>query len=884
MSLVTRPRFERGWMPDADPVGCPDDALPRMDNCVLDELGVVALRRGADVLSTPAAEDVHSLYTAVLDGVRLRFSAAVNTVYSNAVAIASGFTGTDDVSFGGMLGQIFFGRSTTKKKYDGTTVRNWGIAMTGGVPTTASGTSDSKEVGSGDSTESPAFVIEYDDGTGAVFIPDHNAVVNGALAVRPDAAGASLGAAQAVKTYASPTDFTTYDGGALATDDDIFSMWFYITEPSLWKKVTIYFDFTADFQDIAQATWYNPSYPAAGNGSSSYTPVAGWNLLSRRRGDFFRPNPIFGSGWETVNTFRFVSESTAGGLANRIAVDDMKLSGGESATSGAISGSGLSYKYVYARNVGSYTALSAPSSASALFAASATSIAITVPADPSRDTQVNEVWLYRSGEELGDDFYRVVQKTSVSGTGTVSITDTMTGTDALTVNIKLDDTIAPPPDTMIGMAGPHFDRLWVLTSSTLYPSKQRNPESFGSGEAITVGGSTEVAYWVAKAPGGLYVGTSGDIYRIDGDGNPLPDGTINVQKIPLGIDHPPVSAAFAVEGAALVYLASDGWRGLDGYSSTHLVGATSLLYKGHTRHGVGPVNVETGRFRVALSKGQLVAITPEGSDTASSSVLYRYVFALKQWYRHTYDAAWRSLTREPDGTLLAGDTDGNVWTLDTETDGDDGEPIDVEVWTKVDDLGDPFRTKMPSDLHLQVDTGGDTLTVAVHQDGSDTSALTDSVSTSALEGDVVSLSDLSASRHLSARLTGAMTTFRLGAVGWSVVPQPLGVLTYDSGPLDAGSAEFMWLRAIRLQVLGASDLTVTLYANGIAMPAVSVTPESTTHAVPVTAWFGRGYKGKVFRVLVTSATPFVPYWMDVIHRVSGSLVTDKRIIRTKAAA
>ena len=83
MGVLARTNFGRGWMPDADAIAAPPDALLRMDNCILDELGVVALRKGsAPINDTPFADrDVHSLYTAILDGIRVRFAGAGNYIY-----------------------------------------------------------------------------------------------------------------------------------------------------------------------------------------------------------------------------------------------------------------------------------------------------------------------------------------------------------------------------------------------------------------------------------------------------------------------------------------------------------------------------------------------------------------------------------------------------------------------------------------------------------------------------------------------------------------------------------------------------------------------------------------------------------------------------------
>src|SRR5437667_10658956 len=72
---------------------------------------------------------------------------------------------------------------------------------------------------------------------------------NGAVNIVGDATtfrGAS------VKTFASPTDFTTLSGSYIATDFDVIEMQVYLTEPNLVTRVSLQIDvndgtFTNDY-------------------------------------------------------------------------------------------------------------------------------------------------------------------------------------------------------------------------------------------------------------------------------------------------------------------------------------------------------------------------------------------------------------------------------------------------------------------------------------------------------------------------------------------------------------------------------------------------------------------------------------------------------------
>lgn len=990
MTLLTRSSFARGWMPDADAGNGPIDGLLRQDNLTLDERGVVALRGGsATVHGSPLADlDVHSLFTALLSGVRYRMAGAGSHVYANQNNIAT-MAGTGDVAFGSHLGQILFARGSTTKKYDGT-VRNWGIAAPAGTPTAAGVASDGKVFATCDLAEVPAFTVEEDNGLGPTFGTGVDTSGTGSILLT---ANATTHRGSLTKDFGAPTDFTTYDAGRAGTDDDLVSFYIYIREPTALLSLRIMVDindgtFNQDyyFHDFASAdrgvvapSSTSPlplstaaqgvtrrrvqgNLPAVGTAVPIGTanlrndfPVgnSGWSHLLLRRGDLSRSGATTGKDWSTVRALRFVVTMSE---LQTIAFDDVRL------LANPMVGR---YKWcaVLANNNGSYVGLSGPGTTSAEVQLQAQGATVTIPADGARDTQANECWLYRMGGVL-DGFYRVAVKTGVSGVGAFSIDDALADVDALVLNLKLQTDNGPPPANIIGIAGPYYDRTAALTSDGyLYPSRRLNPDSFASGQVIRVTGVDEQAYWLRKALGGLYIGTSKDIYRLEGTGAELPDGTIDFTLAPTNIDHPPISEAVAQDGNVLLYLANDGWRSVAGAGSVSVVGATSLLYRGQTRHGVGPVNLTGGRFRGAIAHGQLIAVTPEDASTTSSAVLYRHAPLVGAWYRHVYTRAWRCVYREPDGTLLASDTAGFTWQLDTGTT-DAGATIPITLWTVNDNDGVPFARKDPLDVRVHVDTGGTSLSAAWHVDSAASPVVTQAVATSGVGIVAASFAAVPAFRQLQLRLTGACSVLRfvafgldyvglpspirgqlppsnagdprvktlsglqirlctIGATrtitpffdgvaqpslavttpfdeprdvtytcatassaveialafdgdvelyGWTPLTttrRPLGVLRYDTGPIDLGDKELVWVRHFFVKARATSVLTIDAYLDGRLLQTAhsgAVLPDIDTI---VLVDFGRGVKGRQPRLVLRSATPFYPYWVKVTRRVTG---------------
>src|SRR4051812_32219994 len=106
MEILDRTDFSRGWVPDSDATGGPKNALLRADNLVLEQ-GTPVLRPPARKIAFLPDADVHSLYTAVLNGTRYRFAGAGNNVSVNGSNL-TGVDGSGDVAFGSAFGQVLF--------------------------------------------------------------------------------------------------------------------------------------------------------------------------------------------------------------------------------------------------------------------------------------------------------------------------------------------------------------------------------------------------------------------------------------------------------------------------------------------------------------------------------------------------------------------------------------------------------------------------------------------------------------------------------------------------------------------------------------------------------------------------------------------------------
>lgn len=484
------------------------------------------------------------------------------------------------------------------------------------------------------------------------------------------------------------------------------------------------------------------------------------------------------------------------------------------------------------------------------------------------------------------DFAAPVEAPSIDGDLTIEVR--ADEAEALATDQILERDFRIPPDDIIAIAGPFRDRLLVLSQTRgqrgiLWVGERRQPSQFRWSRAFAVGDDTEDCFWIACTTGGAYIGTSRDIYVLDGSGEEQDDDSVDFTLKPVNISSPPVGLELAVEGNGFSYRARDGWRTFDGAASIVIPrNFVDLLYKGKARYGVSPVNA-AGRFRAAILNSQLVAITPEGASTDSSPVLHRYDAPLQKWMRHTYPYNIRSIHRERDGTILIGDTAGHVIQLDLGAT-DNGTDIPVVAWTRLDDFETPMNRKDPFDMQALLNTGGATATVALHLDGSETPAASSAVANATALLHKRDITSIPPYRRAQFRITGFFQTFKLYDLSLNHRLRPAHRMAVDTGYIQTGRQDLDWIKEIRLMVCSPSNLTVTVSFNDAeAEPLVcEVTANKTgIYTVPL----GKEYKGNQPRIQVrttsgegTGEVGFELYWIEIRYDGSGN-VTDKNILR-----
>lgn len=966
MGMLVRRDFSKGWWPSADAYNAPQNCLSRADNLTLDKRGIVSVRQGSSKIngSALADTDIHSLFTTHISGTRYRMAGANDAVYANSTLLSGGAAGSGDIAFGADQGQVFWARSTTKKKYDGSTVRNWGIARPGAAPTVAAVAQVTSTVATFNSAESPAFTAEEGTITGT-FPSGEDGTANGALEATPNA---TTGRASVRKEWGSSQDFSTI-GGVAEDPSDIFDIAVYIKEPERVQEITVmfgigsdtadhfrtdhyYFDFklgagapsspqtisvvggavgTAAAQTLNRAVALPvapvgstpspaPAPPSSPDPSATEEPPPdvpergtrerflwrarrnnreliarerkdrggspNWTHLVLSRAQFNRVGATSGRNWTTVRAFKVIYKASAG-ATGVVRFDNAQFISGKQAHVGTYK---AMVSFVYSS--GTYFEESPASAESAEIVLNGQKVDVTVSAATmdAADSQVNKVAVYLIGGLL-DQYYRVSTLGTRPGAGNaLTITVSENDIEMLLAYNPYHSDNANPPDNIIGIAGPHYDRLAVLDNTgLLHLSQRRRPGQFMTAHALRVGNASETPYWVVKTTGGLYVGTSRDIIRVSGNGDLLEDGTLDFKVERMNVGSPPVDAAVAQWGENIAYRASDGFRLFSGVMAVPFNReAVELLFRGNTRHSVSPLNLTTGRFRCALSARGLTFLAPEGASTTSTQVLYRYEPDTNNWERYTWATPnWRVIYTEPDGTLIAGDNAGFVWTLDTGT-ADDSAAIPIVLWTPRYDCETPLQSKDPVDQLIWLLTLGGTATVAYHLDGSgsaqssyEISATTNLVPHKQL---IQAPGALFSFKLWQLRITGSFTNFQFNSLALSYTTRPQTHVLVDTGWFSAESKDLAWLREVRALVNATENVKLYVYLDGSSVPTINgqLVPVTPNQAEILSVPLGREIKGSTFRVMLASATSggfgsigFECYWVEPIFDLSG-VTTQKK--------
>lgn len=869
MGLIYQNDFSAGWCPSDDYVSGRKNGLLAMTNCVLNENGAITQARGTSKINgSPLAADPHSLFSKVVNGTKLRYVGLVDGSVlrdSGSGAFATSIlTGgsTQRTQFGVALDQILILSASKRKKDSGSVVNDLGILK----PTVA-----------------PTFTVAAPptiDVTGnyLTWTGEEGVITNNAGYEQIDVDATSFrGIAQEI--YAAPLNTKVLSGGAVGTEEDIFSIHFQSGNTDKFIDVTVDFlletptgsTTVTDVKNYFTFKWINNDSQPDGSDNPFRQGVNEWSTLICKRKDFTRLGTDSTKHWNNVIAVRVTG---TGNTTFTFYFNDLTFKGGNLGPIEGIGDTGIEYVQVNVNNTGRYVALSAigPISAKDDVLQSYTTV---TPQNPTGvDAQCNEAWIFRRGGTL-DRFYRV--KVLTTGGGYGAFNDQVSDTAALQINVTANEFLISLRSTDLvddiwGVVAQYYDRVLYFTRSQLYVSEPNNPDACDSRNTANYSGSTaEIFLWAAKVNSGLIlIGTSTDIYELTGTMIQTPDGFLDMKVRAIGVKLPPISDAVTVQSGIVYYLSSEGWMIFNGNDGTSLSGdKIDYMFKkfaqtgGTLRYGYYGVQLgsnDSVRASCAIAQGQFWT---SNYTYANTHIIYAYDFVRKYWRVIDLPALGPDpLFAEEDGLLIGGFySDNTIRILDTGTLYDGATKQAVDILFPVHNGNMPRNRKDGFNLKLKINTGGDAVNVAIFKDDLyPTPAQTYNFGSSGLgEVDLSINPDVGATKSFQVRVYAAAVSnlFRLEDYSIDFAERPTQLTYLRIPPTNYGvhGRKRLFELPLVVDTLGGT-LSVTPYLDGIAQATQTF---STSEKLTVNYLFTADVFAKDVGFILSSATVFEFY-------------------------
>lgn len=631
--------FSAGWCPSDDPLNGRRNGLPIMNNLELSPNGALNLTGGTIAIRTLAGTAI-SILSKTLSGTKIRYSVLSDgKIYRDGTLLDTATMSSSIAGFGAAYGYVFIlaGNKRLADSGSGSPI-NLYIDAPATAPVHA-GVAKATLLISGDYANATDCALVNAEGT---IITQITAQVN----VDSDAA-TFRAVVESILDGGSVVDATILSGGTVGTDDDQVAFSFQCEEPSQLISVSVQFilDPTSApggiYENYYEHIWVNDGTDQSpfNQGYNSYS------TLQARRGDFMRKGQGLTFPWN-IYSMKITINATS---SQSFAFFRMYMNGG--GTSKLVGD--YQWTQVNVKKNGAFVTRSVQGPNSEPIRINGSAAEIT-PINPATGGGT-EGWVFRRGGKLGSTWYLTKVVTSAT-----PFQDELSDDDLLEPgNVTIDpymNTIAPSVlvDDILCAVGPIEGRMIYFTFKQIIFSEQFSPGTYSRQQTRDFSGELGEKFMWAVQTGDntVMVGTSKDIYRLDGTFITLPDGFIDVYLTPLGVASPPISYDVCRYGGGACYMSATGWRQTfpSGESRSLIGDRTDVLYhnlstSAYTPAGIYPFG--SARYSIAAVKDQLYCVVQVQDGTRRVEV---YDFNRDYWREYNINPSL--LVREDDEELL----------------------------------------------------------------------------------------------------------------------------------------------------------------------------------------------------------------------------------------
>lgn len=651
--------FSAGWCPNDDTVNGRPNCCLEMDNLEIDRNGGLILTGGTEIIQTGYVGSAHTLYSRFINGIRHDYAALDDGAVrdNQTILIQEGQGDDSNAAFGTAYNYTLICSGPTRMKHNGVVANHLGVSPPNQPPLI----NQSEGV-------SPIAVIG--SMTQSIVIPNGTSVSIGGQYIQnyTDAGGLFTmqtypGTVHNLNVLSGPA------GTGTATDKDFVI----INGYAPWEQVNgVSFQFDVllvqpNASGNIVSDYYSYAVENLARQAQFDTFTGAWTLRINRT-DFTR---VGGAAldWTTVYGFRISINNHQNDItlmniwAAIMGSDNFFMQGGTTAQFGT-----YQYAQMNVNNTGSYLAKSTLGPISNPIKLDGRNAIISFQNPTNIDPQVNEVWIFRNGGNIGGTWYRIAVIYGPSFTPNPvydSFGDQMALDTNITANINLIS-IQSIGDKIYDIVGPIQARWYYFTTNFMYPSEQGSPDSVDPTLAVrTSGSASELFLWArAVSASVVIIGTSLDCYLLTGTFTTFPDGSIDIYYQALGVKFPPVTYDAVAYGGAVYYLGFDGWRVVlpTSFGTTYSTQNNQLLvspnldrlYRGETCYSYNPPVMKfppgSIRYPITIAKNKMWCFINQ-TNPARIEV---YDFVRQYWFNVKYGLGdVTAATTTQDGRILA---------------------------------------------------------------------------------------------------------------------------------------------------------------------------------------------------------------------------------------
>jgi hypothetical protein len=486
--------------------------------------------------------------------------------------------------------------------------------------------------------------------------------------------------------------------------------------------------------------------------------------------------------------------------------------------------------------------------------------------DAPSDTQINQICIVRRGGTLTEP--RLVLRMSDAVT---SFTDKRSDLELVNAEILETDNDVPPSGTTVVIGGAGTNRLFYVSNrNEIFPSKSWQVDE-NRAENVPTLGAFRAGDGSAEVINGIFEGTTGFIFTEEGTYSVLGQSQDTFYAPRMNGSRGLAAKMGLTSGdGQIFFVATDGIYSMRGQVQVKITSAVDPIFQGQTVYEQAPIDrdlLQNSSLTWMPHPTTPMLLFTYQEDTVLNAFRQLALKRNPQTGQYT-EAFFDSRTdyqlphtyADPTtGRLFAVGNNARIYELETDAQlTDAGTAITMTLQTVASSQPNSQLDKQYESVVVEANTAGESLTTTVLYDrGAAPFALT-AVSTTTDTSTALLRTNTTTRRHdIALKLSGVVDTLvKIFRVGWHTRVEPEPLTWHDSGEIALDLIQTG--QRLEFEIDAPAAVTVTVYVDNVPKTATTLAATSG-HQESVMLLPATGFQGRVFRVTMSSETPFYLY-------------------------